>query len=346
MKPKSTVWTFFAALALTLGFAPPSFAAISWSVTIAPPALPVYEQPVSPGADFIWTPGYWAWNGDDYYWVPGTWFLAPEPGLLWTPGYWGWRDGVYVFNAGYWGPAIGFYGGINYGFGYGGHGYDGGRWQNGHFFYNRSVSHVDETIVRNVYSETIVHNTTINHVSYSGGSGGLQAHPTAAETAAERERHIPPLATQTQHAEMARNNPQLRAAVNRGRPPIAATQRAAEFSGRAVVPARDPTPSHARDIAPARREAPPHTGNAALDKQYGQRQQEMYAKQDRERQALKAQQEADHERMTEEKANDTRRQQMEQEHLRQTQELVQRHAQEQQQMKEEQKRRRPGDDQR
>ena len=32
------------------------------SVNIAPPALPVYEQPPIPGPDYIWTPGYWAYD--------------------------------------------------------------------------------------------------------------------------------------------------------------------------------------------------------------------------------------------------------------------------------------------
>ena len=99
---------------------------------IGPPALPVYEQPLCPGEGYIWTPGYWAWSDDDgYYWVPGTWVLAPETGYLWTPGYWGFNDGVYLWNAGYWGPHIGFYGGINYGFGYFGEGFAGGEWRGG-----------------------------------------------------------------------------------------------------------------------------------------------------------------------------------------------------------------------
>ena len=34
-----------------------------------------------------------------------------------------------VWNAGYWRPHVGFYGGVNYGFDYGGHGYEGGRWR-------------------------------------------------------------------------------------------------------------------------------------------------------------------------------------------------------------------------
>ena len=87
------------------------------SVNVAPPPLPVYEQPIIPGDGYVWAPGYWAWGPDGYYWVPGTWVTPPELGLLWTPGYWAWDDGAYFWHAGYWGHR-GFYGGINYGYGY------------------------------------------------------------------------------------------------------------------------------------------------------------------------------------------------------------------------------------
>src|SRR5260221_3857204 len=120
VKLARTVRPWMLAPALALFLAPSSFAGIGLSITIGPPALPVYQQPVCPGEGYIWTPGYWAWGDEDYYWVPGTWTLAPEPGLLWTPGYWGWGGGVYVFHAGYSGPTIPFYGGSNYGICYSG----------------------------------------------------------------------------------------------------------------------------------------------------------------------------------------------------------------------------------
>src|SRR5437667_12644629 len=110
--------------------------AVGVSVRVGPPVLPVYAQPICPGPGYIWTPGYWAYGDEGYYWVPGTWVMAPEPGLLWTPGYWGWGESAYIWHAGYWGPHIGFYGGINYGFGYFGSGYEGGYWRDRHFFYN------------------------------------------------------------------------------------------------------------------------------------------------------------------------------------------------------------------
>src|ERR1700732_2220582 len=115
---------------LAVAYPAASFAGFSVGVTVgfAPPPLPVYVQPVCPAAGYIWTPGYWAYGEDGYYWVPGTWVMAPEPGLLWTPGYWGFAEGAYAWHGGYWGPHVGFYGGINYGFGYGGGGFGGGRW--------------------------------------------------------------------------------------------------------------------------------------------------------------------------------------------------------------------------
>src|SRR5947209_1746946 len=117
---------------------------VEFSVGFAPPELPVYEQPACPGDGYIWTPGYWAWDDDydDYYWVPGTWVEAPERGYLWTPGYWGYENDRYEFHDGYWGPEVGFYGGIDYGYGYTGRGYEGGRWEGGNFYYNRSVNNV------------------------------------------------------------------------------------------------------------------------------------------------------------------------------------------------------------
>ena len=116
-----------------------------------PPPLPVYEQPPPPGDGYIWTPGYWAWGPAGYYWVPGAWVEAPYLGALWTPGYWGFYGGRYLFYPGYWGLHIGFYGGINYGFGYLGYGYEGGYWNSGRFFYNRAYNHINERVVHNVY---------------------------------------------------------------------------------------------------------------------------------------------------------------------------------------------------
>ncbi|HVI09277.1 MAG TPA: hypothetical protein VND65_13395 [Candidatus Binatia bacterium] len=229
------------------------------AITIAPPALPVYEQPVCPGDDYIWTPGYWAWDddGDDYYWVPGTWVLAPDAGFFWTPPWWGWADGAYVFHEGWWGPEVGFYGGIDYGFGYFGAGFVGGRWEGGHFFYNRAVMNVNVVNIRNVYNDTtVIRSREVNRVSFNGGSGGIQARATEREEAAARGRHVGPVAAQTEHIQMARREPQLRASANQGRPPIAATDRPSAFTGHVVAAREAGAPYHA-PARPENREARP-----------------------------------------------------------------------------------------
>jgi hypothetical protein len=199
------------------------------SVRIAPPALPVYAQPICPGPGYIWTPGYWAYAPDGYYWVPGTWVMAPRVGFLWTPGYWGWGGGAYVWHGGYWGPRIGFYGGVNYGFGYVGVGYVGGYWNHGVFAYNRAVNNVNVTVIHNTYNRTVIDNTAVNRVSYNGGTGGINARATPAEEAAARGQHIQPTSAQIEHEHAASTNRAQFASVNHGRPALAATPRPGAF---------------------------------------------------------------------------------------------------------------------
>lgn len=220
--------------AVALGMPAASHAQISVgiSVRIGPPALPVYEQPVCPAAGYIWTPGYWAHgeDDDDYYWVPGTWVMAPQPGFLWTPGYWGFTEGVYVWHGGYWGPHVGFYGGINYGYGYTGVGFWGGEWRGREFVYNRSVTNVNTTIIHNTYNRTvIVNNTTINNVSYNGGPHGNQARPSERERIAEHEHHFEARREQVEHEHTARSDRSQWASVNHGRPTVAASGRPGDF---------------------------------------------------------------------------------------------------------------------
>jgi hypothetical protein len=225
-----------------------SYSGVFLSITVAPPVLPVYAQPVIPGPGYIWCPGYWAYGDDDYYWVPGTWVLPPAVGLLWTPGYWGWRDGVYVWSAGYWGPRIGFYGGINYGYGYVGVGYAGGYWSNGVFRYNTAVNNISNTTVTNTYTKTVVNNTTVTNnttvsknVSFNGGAGGTTAQPTAQELAAAKDPHTAPTQEQTKHAQIASTNKSLLASVNHGNPAVVATTHAGVFTGNGVVGAKGAT---------------------------------------------------------------------------------------------------------
>jgi hypothetical protein len=165
----------------------------------------------------------------------------PEPELLWTPGYWGWDDGNYIFHAGYWGPHIGFYGGVAYGFGYTGDGYEGGYWRDGAFFYNRSVNNIRNVSITNVYNKTVVVNNTTN-VSYNGGTGGTTARATPEQLAAGREHHVAATAEQTRHVEAAAKDPALSLNANHGHPTIAATVHPAMFNGPGIIAAHPGKP--------------------------------------------------------------------------------------------------------
>jgi hypothetical protein len=322
----------------------PSAGQIAVSITVAPPPLPVYEQPPIPESGWIWTPGYWAWGPDGYYWVPGTWVAPPDVGLLWTPGYWAWNDGVYAWNAGYWGPVIGFYGGVNYGYGYYGHGYEGGYWRGREFYYNSSVNNVTNVTnvhITNVYNKTVVNNITENHVSFVGGPGGIQAKPSAQEQQAASQRHVPPTSVQTAHRDAAASNHELLASVNHGKPPIAATAKPNDFSSHVVGASRAGGPvhasapvTHARDLPkPAPVREPP--ASASDEERAAARQQsDMQARQEQERQALAQQQEKEHAAYTQQQPQSREAYAaMERQHQQQTQQLQQRHAQEAQQMR-------------
>jgi hypothetical protein len=249
---------FFALILLAISAASSAQIGIGISIRIAPPELPIYEQPICPEDGYIWTPGYWAYGDEDYYWVPGTWVMAPEVGYLWTPGYWGGDRDDYVFHEGYWGTEVGFYGGIDYGYGYSGRGYEGGRWDNGHFDYNQSVSRVDVSRNRNVYNTRVDDNNRGNRVSFNGGNGGVQVRATSQEESAGRQRHIAPVAAQTQHVESARGNPELRASANHGKPPIAATSKPGAFKDSGAVAAKEGGTVHSAPAASANNNARPN----------------------------------------------------------------------------------------
>jgi len=213
--------------ALLLAFLPASSPAqfgISISITTAPPILPVYVQPPCPQEGFLWQPGYWAWGPDGYYWVPGVWIEPPQPGLFWTPGYWGFVGGRYAWNEGYWGPEVGFYGGVDYGFGYPGEGFYGGMWQGNAFRYNVTVWHVGGGF-RNTYRAPVAwHSPWHSRASFNGG-GGIPARPTPQDERAMHAHHYQPTAQQMQQRQSAARNPEYQYRTNHGRPQHAAMTR-------------------------------------------------------------------------------------------------------------------------
>jgi hypothetical protein len=224
--------------------------AVGVSVTLAPPPIPIYAEPPLPGDGYIFTPGYWAWGPSEYYWVPGTWVLPPAPGLLWTPGYWGFVNGAYLWHAGYWGPHVGFYGGVNYGFGYSGIGYIGGRWDGGHFFYNSAIHNFGHVHVAGSFREAPPAFRGARP-SFSGGPHGARGEPGRDAGFAAHEEHRPPSDQQLRHERVAGGLHHAVATVNHGRPYVAATAHAGTFNGRGVVSARHAGPPvHAAHAVP------------------------------------------------------------------------------------------------
>ena len=70
---------------------------------------------------------------------------------------------------------------------------------NGRLNYNRAVTNVNITMVHNVYNYNVP-NDRGNRVSYNGGRRRNGARPTPQELAVVRERRIPPVGAQIQHA--------------------------------------------------------------------------------------------------------------------------------------------------
>ena len=206
------------------------------SVPVVPPDMPVYEQPACPAEGYQWQPGFWAYSRDSngYYWVPGSWVAAPEQGYLWTPPYWSYEGNVYRFHSGYWGHSVGYYGGINYGYGYHGSGYVGGEWHEGNFRYNTAVVNVDKTVVHNTYinktvvnttviNNTTVNNTTVNNVTVNNhssfnGPGGVVYKPNDHEVAVMQEKHVMPTQEQIINQKRARGDENQFASNNGGKP--------------------------------------------------------------------------------------------------------------------------------
>ena len=198
--------------------------------------------------------------------------------------------------------------------------------------------------IRNVYDE---HVTIINNsrVSFNGGRGGVAARETDEQMRWRREVHVDPFDAQLQHERSARENRELRASVNHGKPIIAATEKPGEFQGRVVAAkesggeykgdARGPADNkgfvHPKEMPAVERLSAPNTGNAKLDKKYQQQQDKLYTRQDQDRQKLQQKQDREDAKSQQQKRPEFQ-QQVEQKHQQQTQNLAQKQNQQRDQL--------------
>ncbi len=164
-----------------------SSASSAISSAATPPPLPGEQQPALPEDGYLWTPGYWYWRDQAYVWIAGAWVRPPRVGVLWTPAFWSSAGNVFVFHPGYWGTTVGFYGGVNYGFGYFGTGYSGGHWIGTSFAYNSAVNHLNPGSAHHTYADaaSVSHQDSRGMVSYAGASR-------AGATTRTTSRHPPP----------------------------------------------------------------------------------------------------------------------------------------------------------
>jgi hypothetical protein len=151
---------------------PDSSSSVTVTSTATPPPLPEENQPALSQDGSLWTPGYWYWRDQGYFWISGAWMRPPRVGVLWTPAYWGSAGTVFVFHPGYWGSTVGFYGGVNYGYGYFGNGYSGGHWIGNSFAYNSAVNHVNPAVAHHMYAESVPSQGSRGVLSYTGGPPG------------------------------------------------------------------------------------------------------------------------------------------------------------------------------
>lgn len=71
-------------------------------IRTAPPRAIVERRVPSPGAGYVWTPGYHRWDGNRYAWAPGQWVQPPRARARWVPAHYARRRGGWVFVEGHW----------------------------------------------------------------------------------------------------------------------------------------------------------------------------------------------------------------------------------------------------
>jgi hypothetical protein len=65
-----------------------------------PPRAEVFIT--SPGASFVWIPGYWHWQAGGYAWVGGAWRVPPHRGAIWVGPRYEARGHGWVYVRGHW----------------------------------------------------------------------------------------------------------------------------------------------------------------------------------------------------------------------------------------------------
>ncbi len=141
------------------------------------------------------------------------------------------------------GSDVGFYGGVDYGFGYNGGGYYGGEWRGGNFFYNSSVNNVRNVHSANVYNRPVYqqHHDQPRQLQRRTAAASGPC-PTGAQTGRRRANSISAVtAQQQQHVQMARAPAEPAGVVQPRRPRGRGHRRVRRPSAARASPRRRPS---------------------------------------------------------------------------------------------------------
>jgi len=87
-------------LALGAALAPQTSQAGEVIIGVGPPAARVEVVP-GPRHGYVWSPGYWRWDGRRHVWVGGYW-VRERVGWHWVPAHWVAYGPRWHYVAGYW----------------------------------------------------------------------------------------------------------------------------------------------------------------------------------------------------------------------------------------------------
>jgi len=87
-------------LALGAAVAPATSQAGEVIIGVGPPVARVEVVP-GPRSGYVWSPGYWRWNGYRHVWVGGYW-VRERVGWHWVPAHWVANGPRWHYVGGYW----------------------------------------------------------------------------------------------------------------------------------------------------------------------------------------------------------------------------------------------------
>jgi hypothetical protein len=67
----------------------------------APPPPKTEVIVAAPGPNYVWTSGYWSWQGH-WVWIGGRYVIRPHPHAVWVAGHWAHRGHGHVWIEGRW----------------------------------------------------------------------------------------------------------------------------------------------------------------------------------------------------------------------------------------------------